>query len=136
MGEAVVESVKYNIEIIDKSIQILGMLLTNDLPPKSAFSGPIEIAAWSGRAARRSFKDLLYTVGFLSISIGFMNMMPIPVLDGGHISILLVESLIRRDLSLGIKERITQLGFMMIMTLMAVVIFFDLSKNLPSLFGS
>ena len=136
MGEAVVESVKYNIEIIDKSIQLLGMLLTNDIAPKSALSGPIEIAAWSGRAAQRGFKDLLYTIGFLSISIGFMNLLPIPVLDGGHISILVVESLIRRDLSLGIKERITQLGFMMLMTLMAVVIFFDLSKNLPSLFGS
>ncbi len=136
MGEAVVESVKYNVEIIDKSIQLLGMLLRNDLAPKSALSGPIEIAAWSGRAARRSFKELLYTVGFLSISIGFMNLLPIPVLDGGHITILLVESLMRRDLSLGLKERITQLGFMMIMTLMAVVIFFDLSKNLPSLFGS
>ncbi len=136
MGEAVVESVKYNIEIIDKSIQLLGMLLTNDIAPKSALSGPIEIAAWSGRAAQRGFKDLLYTIGFLSISIGFMNLLPIPVLDGGHISILVVESLMRRDLSLGIKERITQLGFMMLMTLMAVVIFFDLSKNLPSLFGS
>ena len=73
-------------------------------------------------------------MGFLSISIGFMNLLPIPVLDGGHISILLVESLLRRDLSLVLKERITQLGFMMLMTLMAVVIFFDLSKNLPSLF--
>ncbi len=136
VGEAIVESVKYNIEIVDKSIQILGMLFTNEIAPKSALSGPIEIAAWSGRAAQRGLKDLLYTMGFLSISIGFMNLLPIPVLDGGHISILLVESLMRRDLSLGIKERITQLGFMMLMTLMAVVIFFDLSKNLPALFGS
>ncbi len=135
LAEAVVESVKYNIEIVDKSIQLLGMLMTNEIAPKSALSGPIEIAAWSGRAAQRGFKDLLYTIGFLSISIGFMNLLPIPVLDGGHVSILVVESLMRRDLSLGIKERITQLGFMMLMTLMAVVIFFDLSKNLPSLFS-
>ncbi len=136
LGEAIVESVKYNVEIVDKSIQLLGKLLSNEIAPKSALSGPIEIAAWSGRAARRSFKDLIFTIGFLSISIGFMNLLPIPVLDGGHVSILLVESLLRRDLSLGIKERITQLGFMMLMTLMAVVIFFDLSKNFPSLFGS
>ena len=135
VGEAIVESVRYNVEIVDKSIQILGMLFTNEIAPKSALSGPIEIAAWSGRAARRGLKDLLYTMGFLSISIGFMNLLPIPVLDGGHISILLIESLLRRDLSLVLKERITQLGFMMIMTLMAVVIFFDLSKNLPSLFS-
>ena len=134
-GEAIVESVKFNVEIIDKSIQVLGMLLSNKIAAKSALSGPIEIAAWSGRAARRGFKELLYTIGFLSISIGFMNLLPIPILDGGHISILVVESLLRRDLSLRLKERITQLGFMMLMTLMAVVIFFDLSKNLPSLFS-
>ncbi|MEM7582570.1 MAG: RIP metalloprotease RseP [Acidobacteriota bacterium] len=136
LGEAVVESVKFNVDIIDKSILILGKLFSNEIAPKSALSGPIEIAAWSGRAARRGFKDLIYTMGFLSISIGFMNLLPIPVLDGGHISILLVESLLRRDLSLVLKERITQFGFMMLMTLMAMVIFFDLSKNLPALFGS
>ena len=136
MGEAIVESIKFNYEIIDKSIQILGKLFSNEIAAKSALSGPIEIAAWSGEAARRGFKDLIYLMGFLSISIGFMNLLPIPVLDGGHISILLIESLLRRDLSLGLKERITQVGFMMLMTLMAVVIFFDLSKNLPSWFGS
>ncbi len=134
LGEALIESIEYNIEIVDKSIQLLGMLLRNELAPKSALSGPIEIAAWSGRAAQQSFKDLLYMVGFFSISIGFMNLLPIPVLDGGNISILLVESILRRDLSLVLKERITQFGFMMLMTLMAVVIFFDLSKNLPALF--
>lgn len=136
LGEAIVESVKFNIEIIDKSITILGKLFSNEIAAKSALSGPIEIAAWSGRAAQRGFKDLIYLMGFLSISIGFMNLLPIPVLDGGHISILMVESLLRRDLSLVLKERITQLGFMMLMTLMAMVIFFDLSKNLPALFGS
>ncbi|MEM7350518.1 MAG: RIP metalloprotease RseP [Acidobacteriota bacterium] len=136
MGEAIVESIKFNYDIIDKSILILGKLFSNEIAAKSALSGPIEIAAWSGRAARRSFKDLIYTMGFLSISIGFMNLLPIPVLDGGHITILLVESLLRRDLSLVLKERITQFGFMVLMTLMAMVIFFDLSKNLPALFGS
>ncbi len=136
LGEAIVESVKFNIDIVDKSIQILGKLFRNEIAAKSALSGPIEIAAWSGRAAQRSFKDLIYLMGFLSISIGFMNLLPIPVLDGGHISILLVESMMRRDLSLVLKERITQFGFMMLMTLMAMVIFFDLSKNLPGLFGS
>lgn len=133
VGEAITESVRYNIEIVDKSIELLGKLFQNEIAPKSALSGPIEIAAWSGRAARRGLTDLLYTMGFLSISIGFMNLLPIPVLDGGHISILVVESLLRRDLSLVIKERITQVGFMMLMTLMAMVIFFDLAKNLPQL---
>ena len=134
-GEAVVQSVYYNVEIVDKTLQVLGKLFTRDIAPKSALSGPIEIAAWSGRAAQRGFKDLIFLMGFLSISIGFMNLLPIPVLDGGHIAILLVESLMRRDLSLQLRERFTQAGLIFLMLLMSVVIYFDLSKNLPGLFG-
>ncbi len=134
LGEALVESIRFNAEIVQRSVQILGKLLTNDIAAKSALSGPIDIAAISGRAAREGFKELIFTMGFLSISIGFMNLLPIPVLDGGHIMILLFESAIRRDLSVVVKERITQVGFMMLMTLMAIVIVLDLSKNLPSLF--
>lgn len=132
-GEALVESVRYNIDIVHKTLQILGKLFANEIKPQSALSGPIEIAAWSGRAARQGWVDLIYMMGFLSISIGFMNMLPIPVLDGGHISILLIECLLRRDLSVRLKERVTQLGFMMLMMLMVAVIFFDLAKNLPGL---
>ena len=135
LGEALVASVRFNIDIIDKSFEILGKLFTNDIAPKSALSGPIEIAAWAGQAAQRGFKHLLYTMGFLSISIGFMNLLPIPVLDGGHIAILLVESVLRRDLSMVAKERLMQLGFVILMTLMAMVIVFDISKNLPGLFS-
>lgn len=130
--EAIVESVKYNADIVRQSAVIIGKLLSREISAKSSLSGPIEIAAISGRAARSGFKDLLFTMGFLSISIGIMNLLPIPVLDGGHITILLVESVMRRDMSIAIKERVTQFGFMMLMVLMAMVIFFDIAKNLPS----
>jgi len=131
--EAVVESVKFNVETVELSVVLLHKLLTRQISAKSTISGPIEIAAMSGRALRRGFRYLVYLTGFLSISIGFMNLLPIPVLDGGHVFILLVESSLRRDLSVAVKERITQLGFMLLVTLMAVVIFFDLAKNLPGL---
>lgn len=131
LGEAIVASAQFNLEIVQRSLQILGKLFTNDIKAKSALSGPVEIAVISGQAAKRGITDLLFTMGFLSISIGFMNLLPIPVLDGGHITLLLIESVIRRDLSVRLKERVTQFGFMMLMTLMAVVIFFDLTKVLP-----
>jgi len=134
-GEALAASVRYNIEIVSKSLSLIGKLLTRDVAPKSALSGPIEIANLSGRAARRGWRELIFTMGFLSISIGFMNLLPIPVLDGGHIAILLIESAIRRDLSTVIKERLTQVGFMLLMMLMVMVLYFDLAKNLPSLPG-
>ena len=135
LGEALVESVRFNIDIIDKTFQVLGKLFTRDIAPKSALSGPIEIAVWTGQAAQQGFKELIYLMGFLSISIGFMNLLPIPVLDGGNIAILLIESVMRRDLSLALRERFTQAGLIFLMLLMSVVVFFDLSKNLPGLFG-
>ncbi|MEM6454340.1 MAG: RIP metalloprotease RseP [Acidobacteriota bacterium] len=131
LGEALVESVRYNIDIVVKSTQVLGKLFSRELAPQAALSGPIEIAAWSGRAARRGAKHMVFTIAFLSISIGFMNLLPIPILDGGQITILLIESVLRRDLSMVLKERIAQAGFMALMMLMAVVLFFDLAKNLP-----
>ncbi len=128
-GEAVMRSVEENVDIITKSLQILGKLLTNEISAKNSLSGPIEIAVISSRAAQRGFTNLLYVIGFLSTAIAFMNLLPIPVLDGGHISILLIESVMRRDMSILIKERLTQVGFMLLMALMAVVIFFDIEKR-------
>ena len=136
LGEAVVASAYFNVDVVVKTVQIVGKLLRNELAAKNTISGPIEIAAQSGEAVRRSFTDLIFFMGFLSISIAFMNLLPIPILDGGHITILLIESALRRDLSMTLKERITQVGFVLLMTLMAMVIFFDISRNLPGLLGS
>ena len=135
LGEALVASVRFNIDIIVKSVEILGKLFTTEIAPKSALSGPIEIANWAGQAAQRGFKDLIYMMGFLSVSIGFMNLLPIPLLDGGHIALLLVESARRKDLSWVTKERVNQVGFFLLVGLMITVIIFDLSKNLPGLFS-
>ena len=85
----------------------------------------------SGAAVRSGFRNLIYLMGLISISIAILNLLPIPVLDGGQISILLIESVRRRDLSLKVKERIQQLGFYGIVMLMVVVLYFDLVKNLP-----
>jgi regulator of sigma E protease len=75
-------------------------------------------------------------MGFISISIAIVNLLPIPVLDGGQILILAVESVMRRDLSFRLKELISQFGFVVIILLMLVVIYFDLSKNWPPAFLS
>lgn len=133
--EAIVESCKYNVEIIEKTFQVLGKLFKREIAAKSALSGPLDIAVLSGQAAQQGMDNLFHMMAFLSISIGILNLLPIPLLDGGQIFILLVESVLRRDLSLRVKERFAQAGFMILMVLMATVLFFDLSKNLPVLFG-
>ena len=133
--EAIPASVRFNIDIVKKTGQVLGKLFTRRVSAKSTFSGPVEIAAMTTRAAILGFKEWIFLVGFLSISIGIMNLLPIPILDGGHITILLAESTIRRDLSARVKEGFNQVGFVLLMMLMAAVIFWDLSKNLPGIFG-
>lgn len=131
-ARAFVESARYNVQVVKDTFRILGKIFSRELSAKGALAGPIEIAAQSGAAARSGFKYLLHLMGFISISIAIMNMLPIPILDGGQIFILGVESVIRRDLSLRLKEVISQVGFVMILLLMFVVIWFDLMKNLPA----
>ena len=131
-AQAFVQSVRYNVQTVRSIFEILGKIFRREISAKGALTGPIGIAAESGRAVRQGFKYLLHLMGFISISIAVMNLMPIPILDGGQILILAVEGVIRRDLSLRLKEVISQVGFVMILLLMFVVIWFDLVKSLPA----
>lgn len=130
--EALAQSVRFNWDITRQTFVVLGKIVSGKLAAKSALSGPIEIAAMSGAAARSGYKNLLYLMGVISISIAILNLLPIPVLDGGQIFILLVESVRRRDLSLRLKERINQFGFLVIVMLMIAVLYFDIVKNVPT----
>ena len=129
---ALVESIRFNWDMSRQTLTVLGKIVTRQMAAKSALSGPIEIAALSGAAARSGFKHLVQLMGLISISIAILNLLPIPVLDGGQITILLFESLRRRDLSLPVKERINQAGLLMIVLLMVVVLYFDIVKNVPA----
>lgn len=129
---AVVESVRYNGQVIRRTLSALGQVVTGRMEARSALSGPIGIASISGEAARAGFRSLVLVMALLSVSIGLLNLFPIPILDGGQIALLLVESAMRRDLSLKVKERFQQVGFVLIIALMVMVIYFDLVKALPS----
>lgn len=130
-GAALVESVRYNWQISRQTLIVLGKIVTGQLAAKSALSGPIEIAALSGAAARTGLKHLVQLMGLISISIAILNLLPVPVLDGGQITILLIEEVRRKDLSLRAKERINQVGFVLIVMLMIAVLYFDVVKNIP-----
>src|SRR6185369_4203380 len=95
-GRAVIESVRYNVQIVSETFRVIGKLFSREISPKGALAGPIEIARQSGEAARSGFKQLLHLMGFISISIAILNLMPIPILDGGQIFILAIEGIIRR----------------------------------------
>jgi len=66
--------------------------------------------------------------GWYSLQLGILNLLPIPAVDGGHIAILLVEGIARRDLTLQVKERIQQVGFAALAALMLVVLYNDVIR--------
>lgn len=92
-------------------------------------SGPIAIARISGDMLSRGMMSLIALMAMISLQLGVMNLLPIPVLDGGHIMILLIEGVARRDLSLRVKERIQQLGFAALAALMIVVLYNDVVSS-------
>lgn len=94
-------------------------------------SGPLEIAKFSGEAARSSPVSLISLMGMISLQLGIFNLLPIPVLDGGHLFLLTLEGAVRRDFSLRVKERILSVGFLMLVALLVVALYNDLAKNVP-----
>ncbi len=95
-------------------------------------SGPLDIAKFSGEAARAGAIPLVSLMAAISLQLGIFNLLPIPVLDGGHLFLIALEGAARRDFSLRVKERILQVGFLMILALLTVVLYNDVAKNLPS----
>ena len=64
----------------------------------------------------------------ISLNLGLLNLLPIPVLDGGHILIMALEGVARRDFSMALKEKMLLVGFVLLMTLMVTVIYNDLTR--------
>jgi regulator of sigma E protease len=104
-------------------------LFTRDTPVRQLM-GPIGIAEMSGNAAEIGFAAIFNLMAMISLNLGLLNLMPVPVLDGGHIAILAVEGVARRDLSVRVKERILMAGAAVIVLLMATVIYNDIARLL------
>lgn len=91
-------------------------------------SGPVGIAKMSAQSAKAGFLNLLAFVALISINIGFLNILPIPALDGGHLIMVLWEAVVRRPISNRVKLAIQQVGMVFILLLMALIIFNDFTK--------
>jgi regulator of sigma E protease len=98
--------------------------------PVRQLMGPVAIAQLSGNAAQLGWIPLFELMAMVSLNLGLINLLPIPVMDGGQIAILGFESLTRRDLSIKVKERILLAGAALIVTLMATVIYNDVMRLL------
>jgi regulator of sigma E protease len=108
-------------------MRTLGGLFTGDTLINQLM-GPVGMAGLSGEAAQAGWIQLFSLVTILSLNLGLLNLMPIPVLDGGHIMILAVEGLSRRDFSLKAKRQMLRAGFVLLLMLTMTVIYNDLTR--------
>lgn len=91
-------------------------------------SGPIGIISMTGDAAQQGLTYLLQLMAMLSVSLAVINLLPIPALDGGHLLFLLIEAVRRKKISLAAQEKATQVGFILLMTLMVFILYNDLQN--------
>jgi regulator of sigma E protease len=108
-------------------VQTLGGLFTRSTSVKQLM-GPVAIADLSGTAAEQGWVQLFSLMAMISLNLGLLNLMPIPVLDGGHIAILAMEGVSRRDFSMKVKEKMLLAGFVLLLMLMVTVIYNDLMR--------
>jgi regulator of sigma E protease len=125
--EAIKLSVERNVENSGLIFRTLGGLFTGETSVR-ALQGPVGIAQLSGESAEEGFLSLLGLMAMLSINLGIINLMPVPVLDGGHILIMALEGIARRDFSMQVKEKMLLAGFVVLMMLMVTVIYNDLTR--------
>jgi regulator of sigma E protease len=125
--EAVRLSVEQNIKSSGLIFRTLGGLFTGETSVRQ-LQGPVGIAQLSGESAQEGFIALLSLMAMLSINLGILNLMPVPVLDGGHILIMALEGIARRDFSMQVKEKMLLAGFVVLMMLMVTVIYNDLTR--------
>jgi regulator of sigma E protease len=121
-------SVQQNWEWSSLIFKTLGGLFTRETSVKQLM-GPVAIASLSGEAAQQdSWIPLFQLMAMISLNLGLINLMPIPVLDGGHIAILAIEGVSRRDFSMKVKEKMLVVGFVLLLMLMVTVIYNDLMR--------
>jgi regulator of sigma E protease len=133
IGSGLAYAYDQNMQILRLTGKALGQVFTGKRSVRNTLSGPIGIYQAASKSVERLGWDGLFgMLGFLSLNLGVFNLLPIPVLDGGAIFLLLIEgllALIGLTLSVTIRDRIQQVGFVMVLLLMVFVITNDVLKT-------
>jgi regulator of sigma E protease len=107
--------------------QILGGLFRGTISVRD-LAGPVGIVQLSGQAAKRGPLTLIDWMAYISLDLGLLNLLPIPIMDGGHVLMLAIEGTLRRDLSVAAKERFVQVGLVFILGIFAFVMYSDILR--------
>ena len=122
-----------SVETVDatgKLISIISKLFTGKLSVRQLQSF-VGIAVQAGQAVQEGPVDTINLMAVLSLNLGILNLLPIPILDGGNILLLAMEGIRRRDFSMAFKERFVQVGLVFLLVLFAYVMYNDVMRLLP-----
>lgn len=108
-------------------VKTLSMIATGEVSIKE-IGGPILIAQLAGQFAQAGFLPLVYLMAIISVNLAFINILPIPALDGGHILIILIEAIARRQLPSKVRMAIQQAGMALLLILILVIIYNDVTR--------
>lgn len=127
MGEAIRKGTLENVKLVRMVGEVVGQLFSFQMSYK-ALGGPVQIAQATAAAARSGLGDFFYFMAFLSLQLGVMNLLPIPVLDGGHLFFMVIEGIRRKPISLKVKTVTQNIGLVFLLGLMVLVTFNDIDS--------
>jgi regulator of sigma E protease len=116
---------------IQKTAETVGLLFSGKVSINQ-LQGPVGISHAAKRAVDRGALAVISLMVLISVNLGILNLLPIPILDGGNILLLAIEGIMRRDLSLGFKERFVQVGLVFLLVLFAIVMYHDVLRRLAA----
>ena len=127
IGEAITAGAERSIELIDLTLVFIQKLFAGHVST-SNIGGPITVVQIAGQAAQTDISSIISVLAFLSIQLGILNLLPIPILDGGHLFFYSFELVFRRPLSLRAREWAQQLGLILLLMLMVLAFYNDIVR--------
>ena len=127
LGTVIKDAYLMVIFVIKSLWNVLGMLFTGSLG-LDAVSGPVGVIGQVGKAASQGIIPLLNFTAFISINLGFFNLLPIPALDGSKLVFIIIEKIIGRPINEKVEQTITIVGFLLLLALIVLVTFKDISR--------
>ena len=138
LGYAAHKAVARTVKAIVLNVNGFVRIFQGRVKATEAVGGPLMIIQVAGKSAERSMADFFNVLAVLSVLIGMLNLLPIPILDGGHIMFILIEAIRRKPLSLGARVVASYVGLTLLILLFAFAVFNDISRywvDITSVFG-
>ena len=127
------ESVKFagleTTDTIAQTVDVVGKLFSGRVSIRQ-LQGPVGISHMAGQAVRKGPPYVVNLMVVISINLGILNLLPIPILDGGNILLLAIEGVLRRDMSMSFKERFVQVGLVFLLVIFAIVMYNDILRRI------